>query len=381
MNCSPLQNGCGPSTTGGGNMRTNLILNVCGAAACVVALLPQPIAAQIPDMPGWRIIVNDEFEGSSLNTTLWTALNRKDSHNNEKQYYHPNQVAVSSGNLNLTASNVPRDGKAYQSGLITSKALYGPGRFEARINLPTSQGMWPAFWLNANNVSWPLGGEIDIMENRGSQPFIVSSAYHWPAVPGQPNTSQYRSQNYSAQQDGSAVNFHNDFHTYAVEWEDTEVRFYVDGNLYHTLNETQDNLPIFETPKNIIVNLAVGGDFGGDPNGSTIWPQTMQVDYVRVWQKQTATPGDYNNDGQIDSADYTIWRDSQGESGVGLPADGSGNGTVGPEDYELWKVNFSGEPPAGAGASSQNAPEPGAAVPIGVGLILVAAQRPRVPHR
>ena len=106
------------------------------AAALLVCLASATqVNAQIPDQPGWRIIVSDEFDGSSLNTTLWTPLNRKYSPNiDEKQYYHPNQVTVSDGNLNLTAINVERDGRPYQSGLITSKALYGPGRFEARID-------------------------------------------------------------------------------------------------------------------------------------------------------------------------------------------------------------------------------------------------------
>jgi len=339
------------------------------------------VNAQIPDVPGWRIIVNDEFNGTNLNATLWEPLDRKDSYNNEKQYYHPNQVTVADGNLNLTAINVPREGKAYQSGLITSKSRYGPGRFEARIDLPTTQGMWPAFWLNANNVSWPLGGEIDIMENRGSQPTLVSSAYHWPVVPGQAGSSQFDAQSYSASSNGMPVNYHNSFHTYAVEWDEIQLWFYVDGVLYHTVNNSE--APIFETPKNIILNLAVGGIFGGDPNGSTVWPQTMLVDYVRVWQKQTGIAGDFNGDGKVNAADYTVWRNTDGQSGIGLPADGSGNGTVGPEDYELWKAHFGGPETPGAASSSQvpeplHAPEPSSAVPITVGLLFFCGPR-RVP--
>jgi beta-glucanase (GH16 family) len=360
-------------------MRSKCVVTLC---CCVLFWVGErgslTASAQVPDVPGWRIVVNEEFNGNALNTTLWTAANRKDSHNNEKQYYHPNQVAVSGGNLNITAINTPRDGKAYQSGLITSKALYGPGRFEARMNLPTTQGMWPAFWLNSNNVDWPKGGEIDILENRGSQPNLVSSAYHWQVSQTQPCCDGHRYDWKELTYNGpSSGNYHNAFHTYAVEWEETVLRFYVDGVLYHTLTERADR-PIYETPKNIILNLAVGGNFGGDPNGSTVFPQKLEVDYVRVWQKQTGTPGDYNNDGAIDAADYSVWRDSLGQSGIGLPADGSGNGTVGAEDYDLWKANFSGELPAGAGASSSNVPEPSAAIPIGVGMLVVMAKRTRL---
>ncbi|HEY2841136.1 MAG TPA: glycoside hydrolase family 16 protein, partial [Pirellulales bacterium] len=153
---------------------------------CVVVALAipaLPVLAQIPDVPGWQLSWHDEFDGSSLNTTNWTALNRLDSFNNEKQYYSSGQVSVANGSLQLTATNQPVRNKAYGSGLITSNALYGPGRFEARIDLPTTQGMWPAFWLNPNQVQWPLGGEIDVMENRGSEPTTVSSAFHWQQDP------------------------------------------------------------------------------------------------------------------------------------------------------------------------------------------------------
>jgi beta-glucanase (GH16 family) len=247
-------------------------------------------AGEIPSVPGWQLIWNDEFDGTALNSQHWVALNRRDSYNNEKQYYHPNQVVLADGNLQLTAINVPRGGKAYQSGLITSRDLFGPGRFEARIDLPTSQGMWPAFWLNANHVSWPLGGEIDILENRGSQPNVTSSAYHWQKDLGPCcGQARYVSAAYTASEGGEPVDFHAGFHTYTAEWDETIIRYYVDGNLYFTVTETAART-VFETPKNIIVNLAVGGNFGGDPDSSTVWPQTMVVDYVRVWQRQTAVP-------------------------------------------------------------------------------------------
>lgn len=257
----------------------------CLLALVVVVCCANLAPAQVPDLPGWDLVWNDEFDGTSLNTTNWTALDRRDSFNNEKQYYHPNQVTIAGGNLQLTAIDVPLQGKAYQSGLITSNNLFGPGRFEARIDLPTTQGMWPAFWLNANHVSWPQGGEIDILENRGSQPELVSSAYHWQTDPGPCcDQHQFVYDEYTAP--GQPVDFHSGFHTYAAEWDETTIRYYVDDNLHFTVTENA-NRPIFETAKNIIVNLAVGGNFGGDPDGSTVFPQTMLVDYVRYWQRTT----------------------------------------------------------------------------------------------
>jgi beta-glucanase (GH16 family) len=312
-------------------------------------------AQEVPALAGWDLVWHDEFSGTSLNTTYWEAANRRNSHNNEKQFYHPNQVAVADGNLKLTAINTPRDGKAYQSGLVTSKELFGPGRFEARMDLPTSQGMWPAFWLNANNVQWPLGGEIDILENRGSQPNLVSSAYHFQRNPG-PCCGQheYIYDEYAPAVGGVPVNFHDGYHTYAVEWEPGVMRFYVDDFMHWQVSEATHNVPIFATAKNIILNLAVGGDFGGNPNGSTVFPQHMDIDYVRVWQRPASLglSGDYNGDDVVDAADYTVWRDSLGQSGFGLAADGSGNGTVGQSDYDIWRNAF------GQSATATSVPEP-----------------------
>lgn len=361
------------------------------AATLLVSSSAERAVGQVPDVEGWQLIFNDNFDGSSINTNNWVPLNRKDSFNDELQYYHPNQVAVSGGNLRLTAIDTPRDGKAYQSGLVTSKIPYGIQqsgtnyqalRFEARIDLPTTQGMWPAFWLNPNElIAWPKGGEIDILENRGSEPNRVSSAYHWQATNiGCCNHHRYVSDNHNYSGPASG-NFHNTFHTYAVEWEPTRLRFYVDDVLHYTVTETtasppesQNNRPIFEFPKYMILNLAVGGHFGGNPDGTTVFPQTMLVDYVRVWKLQTGVAGDYNGDSVVDAADYAVWRDSMGQNGIGLPADGSGNGSVGQEDYDLWKANFG---TGGAGAGAEGVPEPEAGAAITIGLIIASAMRLR----
>ena len=306
--------------------------------------------AQIPDVPGWQLFWHDEFDGTTLNTTNWTALNRQDQNNNEKQYYTPGQVSVANGNLQLTATNQPLGNKLYRSGLITSNALYGQGRYEARIDLPTTNGMWPAFWMNPNQVPWPQGGEIDIMENKGSQPTLVSSAFHWQKDPGPCcGAHQYVFHEYTATSGGNPVNFTTGFHTYAVEWDKkpstsvNEIRYYVDGNLHFTVDENSSMSDAnFTTAKNIILNLAVGGDFDPThpPDGTTVFPQTFLVDYVRVWQRQTGLSGDYNHDQKIDGADYAVWRKTLGQSGIGLAADGSGNGSIGQEDYEVWRQNF-----------------------------------------
>jgi beta-glucanase (GH16 family) len=312
-------------------------------------------AAVVPDRAGWDLVWQDEFEIASVNTSEWNVINLKNSHNNELQYYRPQQASIVDGALRITATNQPFDGKQYRSARLESKDAFSYGRFEARIDLPTTQGMWPAFWLLPNGTQWPTGGEIDILENRGSQPNLVSSAYHFQRNPG-PCCGQheYIYDEYAPSVGGVPVNFHNGFHTYAVEWEPGVMRFYVDDFMHWQVSEATHNVPIFATAKNIILNLAVGGDFGGNPNGSTVFPQHMDIDYVRVWQRPASQglPGDYNGDNVVDAADYTVWRDSLGQSGIGLAADGSGNGTVGESDYDIWRNAF------GQSATATSVPEP-----------------------
>ncbi len=363
-------------------------------AAIALANSVSESRAQIPDLPGWQLFWHDEFDGTSLNTTNWTALTRQNQNNNEKEYYTTGQVTVANGNLQLTATNQPLGNKQYRSGLITSNMLFGQGRIEARIDLPTTKGMWPAFWMNPNQVQWPTGGEIDIMENKGSEPTITSSSFHWQKDPNVACCDQHKSvtNTYSANSNGQPVNFTTGFHIYAAEWDKkpnttiNEIRFYVDNNLFFTVDENPSSMSDanFTTAKNIILNLAVGGDFDGDPNGTTVFPQTMLVDYVRVWHRPTGIAGDYNGDGVVDAADYVVWRQSVGQSGTGLAADGSGNGTVGQSDYDTWRANFGSTPASGVGAAAAASavmavPEPGLGVPMAISVMLVLAQRQRPP--
>lgn len=251
--------------------------NIAGAACllCCASIS----AAQ--DLPGWSFAWEDVFNGSSVDTARWDVLEREDSFNNEKQYYHPGQVDVSSGNLVITADDQPLGSKQYRSGLVRTWGEQTYGRWEVRAKLPTTQGMWPAIWLLPRTAPWPTGGEIDIMENRGSQPGLVSSAYHWgPSWPSNFIYDQFTGA-------GLPANYHDAFHTYAVEWEPDQISYYVDGVHHFTVHESV--APVSSTPMSLIINVAVGGDFGGDPDGSTVFPQEMLVDYVRVWDHNPAT--------------------------------------------------------------------------------------------
>ena len=155
------------------------------------------------------------------------------------------------------------------------------GRFEARIRIPRGQGIWPAFWMlgvNIDSVGWPASGEIDIMENIGREPAITHGTLHGPGYSGGEGISGADTISQGAVAD--------DFHVFAVAWKPSEIRWYVDGRQYHRL--TPADLPagrewVFDHPFFLLLNLAVGGIWPGDPDASTIFPQEMIVDYVRVY--------------------------------------------------------------------------------------------------
>ncbi|MEO0532041.1 MAG: family 16 glycosylhydrolase [Planctomycetota bacterium] len=275
------------------------------------------------EVQGWQRVFTDEFQ--TIDNNDWTLLNRQYSFNNEKQFYRPEQVSITPiepGNnaLRLTATNQRLADRDYRSGLVRSKHEWSYGRFEVRADLPTSQGMWPAIWLLPDDsIPWPTGGEIDIMENRGSEPHTTSSAYHWQSDPRIPCCSQHRFvyDEYSAvDEQNQPINFHEGFHTYAVEWEPDVLRFYVDGNRHYTVEATASR-PIFDTAKSMILNLAVGGNFGGDPNGTTVWPQHFDIDYVRVWQRENGFFGLVNSGFDENGGSLNSW-ESFNDDGANL---------------------------------------------------------------
>lgn len=261
-------------------LKQSLLLFVVVLGLCAFALAAHagPVIA-----PGWGTpVFEDNFDGDSINYGIWEVANWANNANNEQQYYHPDQVSVGNGTLQLQAELDPNwtYGKNYNSGLVRSWQEWSYGRFEVRAKLPYGQGFWPAIWLLPRTAAWPTGGEIDIMEARGDLPYRMSSAVHWGY---DFNSRQYRSQAYE-----SGDNFQEGYHDYAVEWDVGTVRFYVDGVNHYTLYEPDISLP--STPKSLVLNLAVGGDYSGFPNGSTPVPSNFDIDYVRVWQRSEPIP-------------------------------------------------------------------------------------------
>lgn len=232
----------------------------------------------------WTLTFSDEFDGTDVDTAKWEILTRKQSHNNEKQYYLPEQASVADGILRITATDEPHDGQAYRSARMESWFTQAYGRFEIRAKLPTTKGIWPALWLLPRTARWPHGGEIDIIEHAGSKPSEVSSAYHYANADRE---YKYVHQVHTQIDDNEAtVIWPADFHVYSIEWTPEEIIFFVDHEEHYRIN--QELVPVSKTPMCVILNAAVGGWFDGEPDETTVFPQHLDVDYVRIYQRADA---------------------------------------------------------------------------------------------
>jgi beta-glucanase (GH16 family) len=267
-----------------------------GAAVRFAALLLAMTAGcggEAEDKPPWQLAWSDEFDapaGTLPDASKWTlATGGHGWGNGELQLYtdRPDNAAHDGqGLLVITARAEETPQNAFTSARLTSKDKFQQqyGRFEARLKLPAGRGLWPAFWLlgaNVDSTGWPACGEIDVMEERGATPWRVTGAVHGPGHSG--GNALIAAFDAPARKPLS-----DDFHLYAAEWEDDEIRFYVDGQLYHTVRATR--MPptarwVYDHPFFLLLNLAVGGYFGGPPDATTVFPQTMQADYVRVYQR------------------------------------------------------------------------------------------------
>jgi beta-glucanase (GH16 family) len=269
-----------------------LLLLSCGGGATL----------QPPPATGFTLVWSDEFngaDGSSPDASKWTydtGVGGNGWGNNELETYtnRTKNAQILGGNLAITAVKEtyadPSDSvmRNYTSARLKTQGLFSQayGRFEARIKIPAGQGMWPAFWMlgsNIGSIGWPKCGEVDIMENIGKEPNTVHGSLHGPSTIGQTSDA---SAPFSLP---AGQNFAADFHLYAVEWEPGTVRFYVDSNLYGTFTQSQwpaGGTWTFDHPFFIILNVAVGGDWPGSPDNTTVFPQQMLVDYLRVYTKQ-----------------------------------------------------------------------------------------------
>ena len=252
----------------------------------------------------WEPLYEDDFDGAAgtpPDPAVWSADLGDGTQgsapgwgNNELEYYtdDPDNVALDGmGNLVITAREVAPDAGLtcyygpcrYTSARLKTqgKLAFTYGRVEARMQLPQGQGIWPALWGlggNIGEVGWPQSGEIDIMENIGREPSTVHGTVHGPGYSG--------ANGIGAPFELSGAAFADDFHTFALEWQPNKLQWFVDDQLFSTV--TPDDLPagsawVFDQPFFLLLNLAVGGNWPGVPDETTRFPQTLKVDYLRVY--------------------------------------------------------------------------------------------------
>jgi len=281
------------------------------AASMIVA------TAASADDPKWTLVWNDEFEGATIDASKWDfdlgngfwskAANQwiPGWGNGEREYYtrEPENVFLKDGALHIRVLKKSRDGFNYTSARLKSRKADGGvlfakkyGKIEFRAKLPTGRGVWPALWMMPQDDKyggWPLSGEIDVMEARGQEPTKVLGTLHYG------NPKSHLSHEFSFPSDGSIA----DWHAYSVEWEPGEIRWGVDGRIYAKQDFWWSASPAsgkskatkttvrpwpapFDQRFYIIMNVAVGGNFLGDPDDTTKFPAEMLVDYVRAYDKE-----------------------------------------------------------------------------------------------
>lgn len=237
---------------------------------------------------GYELVWGDEFNGTALNMEDWTyEVNGDGGGNNELQYYtdRPQNSFLSNGNLVIEAKEESYQGKQYTSARIVTqnKQLFQFGRVDIRAILPKGQGIWPALWMlgtNISSVGWPACGEIDIMELIGHQPSTVYGTIHSGAQ-GQ-GYSNHVGQSYTL----NGGDFSDEYHVFSLIWEPNSIKWLVDDNQFFSI--TNADVPgayPFNDKFFFIFNVAVGGNWPGSPDGTTVFPQQMIVDYVRVFQE------------------------------------------------------------------------------------------------
>ncbi len=231
----------------------------------------------------WKLVFEDHFDGCELDQSRWTAIRRRDSFNDERQFYLPENVSIvrEAGRtlLRLTSLREDRteDGitRPYTSGLVLSrdKFFFHFGRVEFCARLPRSKGIWPALWLLPNSGKWPP--EIDVMETHGERPTELYTTLHWGVWPFH---------NFTRNKPHTVPDTSRNFHVYAVEWEKDSLRWFFDGEEKFAYFRHVPDEPFY-----IIMNTAVGGpkSWGGTADESTEFPQRHDIDYVKVFQRET----------------------------------------------------------------------------------------------
>ena len=225
--------------------------------------------------PGWSLTWQDEFDSASVDDSKWIIADGHWSHNGELQYYAPDEVYIHDGGLRLRSRYRPYNGQEFTSGHIESTYFQRYGRIDIHAKMPGTRGMWPALWLLPASREWPP--EIDILELLGHEPNTIHMSNHWgpltdgksPWELGQTRTSGFTGPDFTA-----------DFHLFSLEWTPDTLKWFVDDSVRFV-----STLGIPHEPMYLIMNTAVGGSWPGSPDGTTIFPQYHDIDYVRFYER------------------------------------------------------------------------------------------------
>ncbi len=237
--------------------------------------------------PGMHLVFQDEFSGSLLNSSFWTyeiGTGYNGWGNNELQYYREENTSVSDGYLTIEARQESFGGMSYTSSRLVTmgKQSFHYGRVDIRAVLPEGQGLWPAMWMlgdNFSSVGWPACGEIDIMELVGGgegRDDVTYGTIHWDNNGTKADLGGHK-------QLASGI-FSDEFHVFTIKWDASTIRWYLDDVQFYVADITPAAMSEFHQNAFLILNVAVGGNWPGSPDATTIFPQQMIVDYIRVFQ-------------------------------------------------------------------------------------------------
>lgn len=256
--------------------------------AQVVSVIPAKGFSTPATYANMKLLWADEFDGTSLNEKFWNyeiGNGNGGWGNNELQYYKKENTTVKDGYLIIQAKSESAGNQIYTSSRLTTqdKFNFKYGRVDIRAALPKGQGIWPALWMLGKNipqVSWPKCGEIDIMEMIGGDASgrdnTTHGTAHW-------DNSGQRAQ-YGGSTKLSSGIFNGEFHVFSIVWDAKKIVWYLDDKEFHVIDTTPAGLSEFQEEYFLLVNLAVGGDWPGKPDGTTVLPQYFVVDYIRVFQ-------------------------------------------------------------------------------------------------
>ena len=242
--------------------------------------------------PNYTLVWQDEFEGTSL-SSAWTheiGTGNGGWGNQELQYYRPENTEVRDGYLVITAKREDFSTSSYTSSRIVSQGnqSFKYGRIDIRAAMPEGQGLWPALWMlgdNFNTIGWPRCGEIDIMEMVGGPTANKrGDGYTHGTVHWFDDGSNVKADFGGAYRLPNNAKLSEEFHVYSIIWDQSSITWYIDDIQYHAINISGSSLDEFKEKFFFIFNVAVGGIWPGSPNSSTVFPQRMAVDYVRVFQ-------------------------------------------------------------------------------------------------